>query len=170
MLNSSTFDLVIGMVFILLTLSLVVSAVREAIEARLRTRSKHLAHGLRELLGSDELVKRLYEHPLIKALYDGTYDPQAAGYRGHRFFSWIPALFGSLGGTTTMPSYVPARTFALAILDLARAGRLGTGSAAATGRSTPLSLADLRTSLLAVLTPVPLPMACWRRSPRRVTM
>jgi hypothetical protein len=49
-----------------------------------------------------------------------------------------------------MPSYVPARTFALAILDLARAGRLGTGSAAATGSSTPLSLADLRTSLLAV--------------------
>lgn len=120
MLGSATFDLVLGMVFIFMMLSLVVSAVREAIEARLKARAKHLAHGLFELLGTAQLHKAFYEHPLIRALYDGSYDASIVNYTGHRFFSWISDLIRSIAGVTNMPSYIPARTFALTLVDLAR--------------------------------------------------
>lgn len=125
MLGSATLDLAVGMIFIFLMLSLVVSAVREAIEARLKARAKHLAHGLLELLGDARLVEAVYRHPLVSALYNGEYDPKTVHYRGLKFFSWIPAIVGSyFRAPTNMPSYIPSRTFALALVDLARAGKL----------------------------------------------
>ena len=124
MLGSATFDLVLGMVFLFLLLSLVVSAIREAIEARLKTRSAFLAHAIQEML-SDTHAKSLYEHPLIKALYDGgKYESDAAGFTGNNGFKWIWNVVKSLRVHTNLPSYIPARTFALALLDLAAAGKL----------------------------------------------
>jgi hypothetical protein len=124
MLGSATFDLVLGMVFLFLLLSLVVSAIREAIEARLKTRSAFLAHAIQEML-TDTHAKSLYEHPLIKALYDGgKYETDAAGFTGNNGFKWIWNVVKSLRVHTNLPSYIPARTFALALLDLAAAGNL----------------------------------------------
>lgn len=124
MLGSATFDLVLGMVFLFLLLSLVVSAIREAIEARLKTRSAFLAHAIQEML-TDTHAKSLYEHPLIKALYDGgKYESDAAGFTGNNGFKWIWNVVKSLRVHTNLPSYIPARTFALALLDLAAAGKL----------------------------------------------
>jgi hypothetical protein len=157
MLGSATLDLAVGMMFIFLMLSLVVSAVREAIEARLKARARHLARGLLELLGDPRLVEALYRHPLISALYDGQYDPSALNYQGHRHFSWIPAIVRSyFVAATNMPSYIPARTFALALVDLARSGRLDVappgeagGAAAEPGAAgaAPLSIDGLRAAL-----------------------
>ena len=75
MLDSATFDVALGMVFIFLMLSLVCSAVREAIEARLRSRAKHLIHGIAQLIGPDATL-RLYRHPLVKGLYDQMLEPR----------------------------------------------------------------------------------------------
>jgi hypothetical protein len=161
MLGSATLDLAVGMVFVFLMLSLVVSAVREAIEARLKARAKHLAHGMLELLGDEQLVEALYRHPLISALYNGQYDPKVVHYRGLKFFSWIPAVVGSyFRAPTNMPSYIPSRTFALALVDLARTGKLDVappnaapnpagvpGPATGGGNAMPMSIYGLRAAL-----------------------
>ncbi len=92
-------DVAVGVAVIYLLLSFVASALAELAESYLKFRSKDLRRGIRELLQqSDEkspLVQAFYEHPLVASLYPG-------GYK-----------------TGTLPSYIPARTFALAFLDIA---------------------------------------------------
>lgn len=93
-------DVAIGVAVIYLLLSLVASAIAELIESILKYRAKDLERGIRELLQEtnepSQLADQLYHHPLIAALYPGSFKP----------------------GMTRLPSYIPARTFALALLDL----------------------------------------------------
>jgi hypothetical protein len=95
--GSTALEVAIGMIFVFLLLSLLCSAVVEYIEAKLSYRSKDLEKGIRLLLdqspeaGGGSLSARLYEHPLVKSLY-----------RGEK-----------------LPSYIPSRTFALALWDMA---------------------------------------------------
>ncbi|HXD31375.1 MAG TPA: hypothetical protein VN643_09670 [Pyrinomonadaceae bacterium] len=103
MFNSTILDVAIGLIFIFLLLSLMASAANELIEVILKKRAKHLEAGLLELLENPEvkkglngLVARLYAHPLINGLFEGPYKP----------------------GSGTLPSYIPARSFALAIMDI----------------------------------------------------
>jgi hypothetical protein len=97
MFGSSIIDIAIGMVFIYLLLSLICSAANELIERYSRKRGTDLENGLKEMLRSDDLVKRVYEHPLVYSLYSKPYVP----------------------GAKTLPSYIPARNFALALMDIA---------------------------------------------------
>jgi len=89
MFGSQIIDIAIGMVFVYLLLSLLCSAANEIIEAKLKNRAKSLDLGIRNLLGGD-LAKKLYEHDLISGLFS---DKQGK------------------------PSYIPSRTFALALLN-----------------------------------------------------
>src|SRR5437667_1659053 len=82
-------DVAIGIIFIYLTLSLVITATNEFISSVLARRQKTLLLGIRNLLG-DNLADKLYDHPLIRSLRND----------GKR------------------PSYIPSRSFALALLDL----------------------------------------------------
>lgn len=134
MFGSVVLDVAVGLVFIYLLLSLICSALREAIEARLKSRAIHLQHGIVQLLQdrqqNDALVRRLYEHPLVFSLFRGEYraPPATQKFTGLR---WIPATIagwwpGAKAGTP-LPSYIPARSFALALLDLASDGRSGPG-------------------------------------------
>jgi len=163
MLGSATLDMVIGMVFVFLLLSLVVSAVREAIEARLQDRAKLLGRGIKELLGGDPegaqavpgstssaMVERFYSHPLIAALYSGPFDKKLLTYKRNTFGFWVLKYIGSfLFRRTRMPSYIPARTAALALLDLARTGQLAGGTPATTTAGGAVNLADVRAALQA---------------------
>ncbi len=92
MFGSQVLDVVVGLVFIYLLLSIICTAVNETIAALFSLRARNLAKGIANLL-ADKRVKGLaelfYEHPLIKSLYRG----------GKK------------------PSYIPSRTFALAFLD-----------------------------------------------------
>jgi hypothetical protein len=92
MFGSQTLDVVVGMVFIYLLLSIICTAANEIIASLFALRASSLAKGIANLL-ADKRVKGLdqllYEHPLIKSLY-----------RGRR-----------------KPSYIPDHTFALAFLD-----------------------------------------------------
>ncbi len=127
MFGSVVLDIAIGLFFIYLLLSLICSAVRESIEGRLKSRAIHLERGIRELLRDSEsihLAKKVYEHPLIYSLYPGDYDASRTvdAFRGLRWitqviWSWMPAT-----KPTNLPSYIPARNFALAVLDLAGRG------------------------------------------------
>ena len=82
MLNTTVIDVVIGLVFVYLLLSLMCSAANEMIEGWLKNRAADLERGLRELLKDPKgngLVKKVYDHPLISGLFEGTYDPQEVG-------------------------------------------------------------------------------------------
>ncbi len=100
MFGSDILDAAIGMVFVYLLLSLVCSALGELLEGLLKNRAKDLERGLRELLHDSDgtgMVKRIYEHPLINGLFSGAYDPTRTG---------------------NLPSYIPAKTFAMALMDI----------------------------------------------------
>ena len=97
-------DLAIGLSFIFLLLSLLASAVQEAIAAVLALRAKTLEKGLRNMLegasgGPTDAVAALYEHPLIRSLYKSGFGP-----------------FGKRDGLRR-PSYIPPRAFAQALVD-----------------------------------------------------
>ena len=92
MFNSSILEVVIGMVFLYLLISLLCSAVKEMISQILKLRAKNLEAGLTNLLRSDkdQLVSEVYKHALIEGL-------------------------SKEGGK---PSYIPAKNFALALMDI----------------------------------------------------
>jgi hypothetical protein len=118
-------DIVIGLTFIYLLLSLMATAINEYVAALSNKRGKELAKGIARLLDDidgkdglgkalaglraqvgagprDSLTERFYSHRLIRPL---------APRRG-----WI--MSSILGDDPRLPSYVPARTFALALLDV----------------------------------------------------
>jgi hypothetical protein len=98
MLGLDMLDVAIGVIFVYLLLSLIASAAAEVWESKWRVRADFLERGLLELLRDKDLVAKLYNHPLINGLYKGTYgDPKTK-----------PQL----------PTYIPTRSFALAIMDL----------------------------------------------------
>jgi hypothetical protein len=82
-------DVAIGVIFLYLTLSLIITASNELLASVLARRQKTLILGIRNLLG-DDLTAKLYQHPLIR----------------------------SLCNDDKLPSYIPSRSFALALLDL----------------------------------------------------
>jgi hypothetical protein len=115
MLGLGTLDVAIGLILVYLMLSLVCSAVNEMIELRLKFRSANLHRGITELLGGSaaegstdadekggavDLVAQLYQHPLVFGLFKGKYHP----------------------ASKELPSYIPARSFALALMDLVSKG------------------------------------------------
>ena len=99
-----TLDVALGLVFVFLVLSLLASAIAEALEHYLRYRADYLRQGIEKLLlaGDAALSNRFYAHPLIKSLYTR---------------SWFEGK-GRSGG----PAYIPSRQFALALLDVASNG------------------------------------------------
>lgn len=107
MFNSSILDVAIGMIFVYILLSLMCSAANEIIELLLKKRAIDLERGIRELLapsstsGEADVVQDLYNHPLVKSLFGGT-------YQGSRIGDAIKRKFMRTG----LPSYIPARTFA----------------------------------------------------------
>jgi hypothetical protein len=99
MFGSVILDVAIGLILIYLLLSLISAAVREAFAGLLKTRSSTLHEGLGELLGDAELVAAIYGHPLINALYHGD-------------------TYAVAKAKKQLPSYIPARSFSLALFDL----------------------------------------------------
>jgi hypothetical protein len=107
MLGSVVLDVAIGLIFVYLLVSLVVTAMTEMLSGLLKWRSKNLWAGIRNLLdtGQDrEWVDRLYSHPLIQGLSEPGKEDKTAptGDRPPR----------------SAPSYIPSRTFAVTLLEI----------------------------------------------------
>ncbi len=115
MFGSQILEVAIGIIFVFILISIICSVVREGMEALLKSRAAFLEHGIRQLLHDKEgqgLVQSLYNHPLIEGLFSQPYKPTAAAGR--------PSAWRSGG---TLPSYIPTKNFALALLDMAARGR-----------------------------------------------
>lgn len=132
MFNSGILDVAIGLIVVFILVSTVCTAVREAIESRLKTRAAYCHYAICELLddvkGASGIARQFFKHPLISSLYrkDGN----------ETFVPEKPSLFSNGGN---MPSYVPARSFATVLIDIvARSSRSQPGLAA------PVTSASLR--------------------------
>ena len=96
MFNSGILDVAIGIVFVYLLVSLIVSAANELVAAVFKMRGRILWQGVCNFLPNSEkhnIAEKVYQHPLI------------AGLSGAK-----------------RPSYIPSRTFTLALLDVVSGG------------------------------------------------
>jgi hypothetical protein len=107
LLGSTVLEVAIGVAFVYLLLAIFCTTANEYIAAILKSRGALLKQGILKLLAPDQpapqaaaqdpVVTRFYSHPLIKALMrEGSH-----------------------------PSYLPARTFAKTIMDMATPGTPG---------------------------------------------
>ena len=81
MFGSLILEVAMGVIFIFLLVSVICSAIREGIEAILKTRAAYLENGIRKLLHDDSatgLSKSFYGHPLIQGLFPGSYNSDRA--------------------------------------------------------------------------------------------
>lgn len=98
-----------GLTLIFLVLNVACTAIRKSIEAWMKIRSMMLERAVRELLQDSQgtgLAQERLKHPLIDGLYLGSYKPEdlTAGQR----MPW----------SSSLSSYIPSASFALALLDL----------------------------------------------------
>src|SRR5215212_1625019 len=90
-------DVVLGLAFVYLLLSLVCSAINEYVAALLNLRGRALIQGIEQLLEDTkdpDLKLDVLNHRLIRSMYNR-----------------------SVFGREREPSYIPARTFAMALID-----------------------------------------------------
>ena len=128
MFGSVILDTAVGLVLIYLLLSFVSASIREWFAGLLKIRSAMLATGLHELLGDEQLMKDLYEHPLIVSLYRGNSYDEARESRN-------------------LPSYIPARAFSTALLDLIVRGRDVKSALQAGPESRMVTVENIRTQI-----------------------
>ena len=129
MLSLEMLDVLIGVVFIFLLLSLVCTAINEFIEGFLKLRAVDLEQGIRELLDDPKaapggLVERLFNHQLIFSLFRGVYDSKEIRNVDQANRKKMRYSRGS-----DLPSYIPARNFALALMDILLKPTAGTPAA-----------------------------------------
>ncbi len=132
-------DIIIGLIFVYLTMSLLASELQELIATLFQWRAEHLKKSVEVLLSGDtdnqeqkaiDLANKLYSNPLITNI-----NQEAKGtlVRLPRQITWgIGSLYRSIVGSrtgsqriesvfggkkTTGPSYIPSETFASTLLD-----------------------------------------------------
>jgi hypothetical protein len=114
---STILDAAIGLFLMYGALALIVTTLQELLASLLAARAKRLYAALSEMLtgsvdggaaGTTPLLHVLYEHPLIRNLADR-----------------VPALSKDLPGwfARGLPSYIPSKTFVVALLDVLRGSK-----------------------------------------------
>src|SRR5438270_5685029 len=97
--GSTVLEIAIGVIFVYLLMSLLCSALAEFIESLFKFRARDLEKGITKLLGNPEMAQAFFDQPMVKTMFQGR-----------------------------RPSYVPARTFSLALWNMATAAAEGTPS------------------------------------------
>jgi hypothetical protein len=111
MVFSDALEVAIGLTFVFLLISLAMTACVEVIESYAKVRGRKLFESITELLGDPARVKSgleaaraIYSHPMLQGIFRGNIE--------------------SALRLKTLPSYVPSRNFALALIDQALHARL----------------------------------------------
>src|SRR5690242_16691613 len=113
MFNSQVLDVAIGLVLMFFVLALTSSSIVEAISGIFKIRSKQLEKGISQIVENPDLI---YNTSVFTAL---------AGASTNR------ASAGSADGTPRRPSYVSAKAFADAIVEMISTAKSGVADAAA---------------------------------------
>jgi hypothetical protein len=142
MFGSVILDVAIGMAFVYLLLSLIASVIQEMLAAFMQLRAANLERGLRSLFSGDslraemDLVDSIYDHGLVRGLYS---DPLRDSYKIQTGFRKMMDAVRQLArrligimpdkpltiqaNPLLLPSYIPSRTFALALIDVLNANK-----------------------------------------------
>jgi len=108
MFNSQVLEVAIGLSFVFLLLSVICSMLNEWLGKILfNLRPSVLLEGIQSILPED-LVVKFYNHPLIKGFFNETDKPEAsslADLKSKNLFRYLP-------------SYIPARSFAMVLQDI----------------------------------------------------
>jgi hypothetical protein len=142
MFGSVILDVAIGMAFVYLLLSLIASVIQEMLAAFMQLRAANLERGLRSLFSGDslrsemDLVDCIYDHGLVRGLYsDPLKDSNKIQSRFRKMMDGVRQLARRLIGISPdkpltiqanqllLPSYIPSRTFALALIDVLNADK-----------------------------------------------
>ena len=142
MFGSVVLDVAIGMAFVYLLLSLIASVIQEMLSAFMQLRPANLERGLRSLFSGDslsaekDLVDCIYDHGLVRGLYsDPRMDSDKVQSRFRKMMDAVRLLARRLIGISPdkpltiaanpllLPSYIPSRTFALALIDILNANK-----------------------------------------------
>lgn len=103
-LLGSAIEVVLGLSFVYFLLSLICSHVNELLSGLFKLRARDLERGVSNLLCDPDITKAVLKHPLIKAL--GSENTETPLVR------WCAP-----SARSGLPSYMPARTFALALFE-----------------------------------------------------
>jgi hypothetical protein len=95
-------EIAIGLAFVFFLLSTLVSAITEGFAWVTKQRAKQLEHGLAGLLGENSVFRELYDHALVQS------DARRP----------VPRKLGFGETKKQRPSYVSARNFSLALIDV----------------------------------------------------
>jgi hypothetical protein len=120
-------DVLLGLVFVFLLASLAASALAELVESILKNRSKDLERGLIHLLGP-ELKKQILSNPVLKGLAKKAGD---------------------------LPSYLPSRSFALALMEQIAQGAVRSGGPPASPAPAPVTVSAGGAALAVHAAPAP---------------
>lgn len=132
MFGSSILDVLLGVVFTFLAVSLAASAVTEAVASLLKLRQATLLAGIKSLLNDPQfegLARDLYNHALVNPLSSGA--------------------ARTVGDLTHKPAYIDARHFAAALTELLQARSPGKPIAAAVAEIPDRQLRDGLQAMLA---------------------
>jgi hypothetical protein len=129
-------DIIIGLVFIYLTLSLLASEIQELLATILQWRAAHLKKSIEVLIAGNpdvredplqftkvrKLANYLYAHPLIKNLNYKAQDPLERWFRQivtkvGKFFRKVTKNDNVFGEASSAPSYIPSETFASSLIE-----------------------------------------------------
>jgi hypothetical protein len=147
MFGSDILEVATGVVFVFVLISTICTSIREGLEGWFKARAAFLEFGIRELLQDKPgvgLAKQLFDHPLIFGLYPGNYAPGSSTGRP-----------SGLTSGKNLPTYIPSRNFALALMDIAARGPVVSSDAAGAGTAPPaptpaLSLAQIRSNVASI--------------------
>jgi hypothetical protein len=120
--NSTVLDVIIGLIFAFLTVSLVTSAIVEAISSAMKWRAKTLLSGIQELVNDKDfkdLALKLYQHAAINPLGPGiTSAPAASSGATNARPTEDEQKTAQARAQERKPSYIDSKQFANALLDV----------------------------------------------------
>jgi hypothetical protein len=139
MFNSVVLEVAIGIIFVYIWVSMICTALREVIETLTKTRAAYLERGIRGLLhdpNAQNIARSFFEHPMINCLYASDYNPHKK--------SKEPGL---LENGKNLPSYIPSKNFALALMDIAARGTKN-NAVSSDPNAAEMSVASIRANIL----------------------
>ncbi len=142
MFGSVVLDVAIGMAFVYLLMSLIASVIQELLATFMQLRAANLEKGLHSLFSGDsigsemDLVNSIYDHGLVRGLYsDPKKDSGKLPSLFRKVMNWVRTMMRRVIGISAdkpltitadpllLPSYIPSRTFALALIDILNANK-----------------------------------------------
>src|SRR4026209_1673989 len=109
-------EVVIGIIFVWIVLSLTTIQIQEWISTRLDKRARDMEDSIHEMLANPNLKAQFYDHPVIRSL---TARKRKEPSRIPIWFYRYPILRGFTKEKRKIPSYIPSQQFSLALFDIA---------------------------------------------------